>query len=88
MTRVSAPLCAVGGVAALLLLSGGSDHRVRAALPSPSGVPVAQAAAAAPFGRSFNGVAAVGALFTESDGELSAHFCTASVVNSAAGTWR
>ena len=30
-------------------------------------------------------MAAVGALFTESDGELSAHFCTASVVNSAAG---
>ncbi len=48
-------------------------------------MPVAQAAAAAPSGRSFNGVAAVGALFTEADGKLSAHFCTASVVNSAAG---
>jgi V8-like Glu-specific endopeptidase len=30
-------------------------------------------------------VAAVGALFTETNGELGSHFCTASVVNSAAG---
>ena len=32
----------------------------------------------------FNGTAAVGALFTESDGKLGSHFCTASVVASPA----
>jgi V8-like Glu-specific endopeptidase len=36
-------------------------------------------------GQAFGGVAAVGALFTESSGKLSGHFCTASVVNSAHG---
>jgi V8-like Glu-specific endopeptidase len=35
--------------------------------------------------RSFSGTAAVGTLFTMSDGKLGNHFCTASVVNSAAG---
>jgi len=36
-------------------------------------------------GQSFNGVAAVGALFGESSGRLSSHFCTASVVDSPHG---
>ena len=84
-TRVSAALCAAGGVAALLLLSAGSagsTNRAHGALPTESGVPVDQAAAT---GRSFGGVAAVGALFTETNGKLGTHFCTASVVNSAAG---
>jgi V8-like Glu-specific endopeptidase len=36
-------------------------------------------------GRPYDGVAAVGALFTETNGKLSTHFCTASVVSSAAG---
>jgi HAMP domain-containing protein len=36
-------------------------------------------------GVSFNGTAAVGALFTYSNGKLVNHFCTASVVNSPAG---
>jgi V8-like Glu-specific endopeptidase len=88
VTRNTAALCAVGGVVALLLLSAagaGSANRIKAALPTASGVPVAQAAAGTPSGRSFNGVPAVGALFTETGGKLSAHFCTASVVNSAAG---
>ena len=85
VTRVSAALCAAGGVAALLLLSAGragSTNRAHGALPTESGVPVDQAAAT---GRSFGGVAAVGALFTETNGKLGTHFCTASVVNSAAG---
>ena len=88
VTRISAALCAVGGVVALLLLSAGSAgsaNRAHAALSTDGDVPLAQAAAASPSGRSFDGVAAVGALFTETDGKLSAHFCTASVVNSAAG---
>ena len=36
-------------------------------------------------GQSFNGVAAVGALFGESSGKLGSHFCTASVVDSPHG---
>ncbi len=36
-------------------------------------------------GQSFRGVAAVGALFTETAGKLDSHFCTASVVDSAHG---
>jgi V8-like Glu-specific endopeptidase len=36
-------------------------------------------------GQSFDGVAAVGALFGESSGKLSSHFCTASVVDSPHG---
>ena len=36
-------------------------------------------------GQSFRGVAAVGALFGESSGRLSSHFCTASVVDSPHG---
>ena len=36
-------------------------------------------------GQSFTGVAAVGALFGESSGRLSSHFCTASVVDSPHG---
>ncbi len=36
-------------------------------------------------GMAFAGVAAVGALFTETSGKLGVHFCTASVVHSAGG---
>jgi len=90
VTRAAVALCAIGGVAALLLFSAdttGSADRVRTARPARSNVPLAQLApaASAATGRSFNGVAAVGALFTETDGKLGTHFCTASVVNSAAG---
>jgi V8-like Glu-specific endopeptidase len=87
VTRVLAALCAVGGVVALLLTfagSVGSGDRADAA-SAQSSVPVAQSAASSPTGQSFDGVAAVGALFTETDGQLSTHFCTASVVNSPAG---
>ena len=86
LTRISVALGAVGGVVALLLLwagSAGSADRAHAALPARSGVPDVQSALAA--GRSFGGVPAVGALFTETNGKLGTHFCTASVVNSAAG---
>lgn len=94
VARVSAALCAAAGIAALLLLSAGSAgraNRAQRALSTETGVPVAQAAtesagtASAGTGRSFNGVAAVGALFTETNGKLGSHFCTASVVNSVAG---
>jgi V8-like Glu-specific endopeptidase len=36
-------------------------------------------------GQSFNGAAAVGTLFTESDGKLGTHFCSGSVVDSPEG---
>jgi V8-like Glu-specific endopeptidase len=88
LTRVFAALCAVGGVVALLLVfagSAGSANPVEAASSTKSGVPVAQSATASLTGQSFDGVAAVGALFTETNGQLSTHFCSASVVNSAAG---
>lgn len=88
VARVCAALFAVGGIAALLLLSAdraGSASRVGTGLPTPGGVPVAQAAKAVAQGRPFSGVAAVGALFTVANGKLDVHFCTASVVDSAAG---
>jgi V8-like Glu-specific endopeptidase len=88
LTRVFAALCAIGGVVALLLVFAGSAdsaNPVNAALSTGSGVPVAQSATASLTGQSFDGVAAVGALFTETNGTLGTHFCTASVVNSAAG---
>jgi hypothetical protein len=86
--RVLAALSAVAGVVALLLVfagSAGSANEVNAASSTTSGVPVAQSATASLTGQSFDGVAAVGALFTETNGTLGTHFCTASVVNSAAG---
>ncbi len=94
--RVSACLGALGVSAALLLLaagsagSAGSADRARSVLAAGRGLPIEQlapAAATAPAetGASFGGMAAVGALFTESNGKLGSHFCTASVVDSKAG---
>ncbi len=88
LTRVFAALSAVGVVVALLLVfagSVGSANPVNAAASTQSGAPVAQSATASLTGQSFDGVAAVGALFSETNGVLGTHFCTASVVNSAAG---
>ena len=95
--RLSVCAGALGACAALLLLaessagSAGSEDRTRSVLAAGRGLPVEQlapaAATAAPAGSgtSFGGVAAVGALFTESNGKLGSHFCTASVVHSTAG---
>jgi V8-like Glu-specific endopeptidase len=49
-------------------------------VPVPQGLPVTQT-----NGQAFDGTAVVGALFTESDGKLDPHFCTASVVQSTHG---
>ena len=46
---------------------------------------VAHLAGSSHGSQAFNGVAAVGALFTSSSGKLGSHFCTASVVHSPAG---
>jgi V8-like Glu-specific endopeptidase len=91
--RISVCLGALGGTAALLLLaagSAGSADRTGSVLAAGRGMAIEQlapAGATAPSGTGspFGGVAAVGALFTESDGKLGSHFCTASVVASTAG---
>jgi V8-like Glu-specific endopeptidase len=90
--RLSVCLGALGAAAALLLLaarSAGSTDRARSVLAAGRGMAIEQlapaAAAPAGAGQPFGGVAAVGALFTETDGKLGSHFCTASVVDSKAG---
>jgi V8-like Glu-specific endopeptidase len=91
--RLSVCLGALGATAALLLLaagSAGSSDRARSVLAAGRGMAIEQLAPAdtspaAGTGQPFGGVAAVGALFTESNGKLGAHFCTASVVDSKAG---
>jgi V8-like Glu-specific endopeptidase len=91
--RLTVCLGALGAAAALLLLaagSAGSTDRARSVLAAGRGMAIEQLAPAdtgpaAGTGQPFGGVAAVGALFTESDGKLGAHFCTASVVDAAAG---
>ena len=91
--RLSVCLGALGAAAALLLLaagSAGSTDRARSVLAAGRGMAIEQlapadAGPAAGTGQPFGGVAAVGALFTESNGKLGAHFCTASVVDSKAG---
>ena len=64
---------------------GMAIEQLAPAAVAPAAVAPAAAAPAAGTGQPFSGVAAVGALFTESNGKLGAHFCTASVVDSAAG---
>jgi V8-like Glu-specific endopeptidase len=91
--RLGLCLGGLGATAALLVLAAGtagSTDRSGSVLAAGRGMAIEQlapAAASAPAGTgtSFDGVAAVGALFTESDGKLGTHFCTASVVDSAAG---
>jgi V8-like Glu-specific endopeptidase len=91
--RFSVCLAALGASAALFLLaagSAGSTNRTGSVPAAGRGMPVEQlapAGATAPSGTGapFGGVAAVGALFTESNGKLGSHFCTASVVGSTAG---
>jgi V8-like Glu-specific endopeptidase len=91
--RLFVCLGAVGAAAALLLLaagSAGSTDRARSVRAVGRGMAIEQLAPAAAgppagTGRPFAGTAAVGALFTESNGKLGSHFCTASVVDSKAG---
>jgi V8-like Glu-specific endopeptidase len=80
--RLVAVLAAAAGCAALMLVpadggAAGLTHRdVLTANEKPT---------ASHTGQDFTGVAAVGALFSETSGKLSTHFCTASVVHSTHG---
>ena len=80
--RLVAVLAAASGCAALMLVpadggAAGLTHRdVLTANEQPT---------ASHTGQDFTGVAAVGALFSETSGKLGTHFCTASVVHSAHG---
>ena len=80
--RLAVILTAAAGCAALMLVpadGGASGLQHRSVLAAP------KAPTASHTGQSFAGVAAVGALFTETSGKLGTHFCTASVVHSAHG---
>lgn len=82
-----AACCAVSVFVVLLMIpAGGSTHGTtrRLAPPVPGGIPFGQPTPAR-AGQPFPGVAAVGALFTQTGGKLGTHFCTASVVHSPAG---
>jgi V8-like Glu-specific endopeptidase len=91
--RLLACLGALGAAATLLLLAAGragSADRAGSVTGAGRGLAIEQLAPAAAGpatgnAQSFGGAAAVGALFSESDGKLGSHFCTASVVDSAAG---
>jgi V8-like Glu-specific endopeptidase len=91
--RLLACLGALGAAVALVLLATGSAGGIDRArsVPAAGGgraieqLAPAAAGTAAGNGQSFGGVPAVGALFSESNGKLGSHFCTASVVDSPAG---
>jgi V8-like Glu-specific endopeptidase len=77
-------------IAAVSLLSGRSASGSSASgtgrsQSAAAGVPVLQFGQSMATGQAFDGVPAVGALFTEVNGQLGTHFCTASVVHSTAG---
>jgi hypothetical protein len=78
-----AALAAVACCGTIVAASGktGADPVTR----SPGPVAARQVTMTTGAGQAFNGVAAVGALFTVSGGRLGTHFCTASVVHSAHG---
>jgi V8-like Glu-specific endopeptidase len=76
-----------GTLAAMVLVpADGSATGSTQASWLPGGLDrAADSAAQGRAGQAFDGVAAVGALFTEASGRLGQHFCTASVVHSTAG---
>ena len=81
--RLAVVLAIAGAVCGTLMLvpaDGGASGLARRDLLAASQRPTASHT-----GQAFAGVAAVGALFTESAGKLGSHFCTGSVVDSAHG---
>jgi V8-like Glu-specific endopeptidase len=80
LALVLATAGAVCGTLMLVLADGGASGLARRDILAAS-----QAPTASHTGQAFGGVAAVGALFTETAGKLASHFCTGSVVDSAHG---
>jgi V8-like Glu-specific endopeptidase len=78
-----AALAAVACCGTILAASGKTGTGQVTRFPGP--MAARQLTMTANAGQAFNGVAAVGALFTVSDGRLGTHFCTASVVHSTRG---
>jgi hypothetical protein len=78
-------LAVVGGVLLLIPANAGASAATDRLSASVSpGLPQ-DLATTSSSGQAFDGTAAVGALFTESDGKLGTHFCSASVVQSTHG---
>ena len=83
LVRVLTVCVLAAACSALLLIPanmGAGAATDRLTVPVPQGSQATQAT-----GQAFDGTAAVGALFTESDGKLGSHFCTASVLQSSHG---
>jgi V8-like Glu-specific endopeptidase len=79
LTLLAALVAAVAYGAALLVpANAAATHGTAGPTPSTS-------SATSSSGQPFGGLAAVGALFTASGGQLGSHFCTASVVHSTHG---
>jgi V8-like Glu-specific endopeptidase len=79
--RLAAALGTAAGLAALLTVpaDGGAAGATQGLDPA------SRAAGTSSAGRTFSGLAAVGALFSYASGRLGSHFCTASVVHSRGG---
>jgi V8-like Glu-specific endopeptidase len=89
---VRKPLGAIASVAAVVVAAivlavpaDGGEAGTAGAVPGRGPSYHVTGTSATPTGQAFDGVAAVGALFGYSGGELGGHFCTASVVHSRAG---
>jgi hypothetical protein len=79
-------LTTVSCSAALLVIAAGSSASGTAdRISGPPRLESLPSSDRASTNRSFGGVAAVGALFTEASGRLKQHFCSASVVDSPGG---
>lgn len=76
---------AVALAAGISVPAGGAASGLARRMAASIGRVFQPSGAASRNGQPFGGVAAVGALFTSGGGQLGQHFCTASVVNSAAG---
>lgn len=78
-------ILAAGAVLVTLSLAPARSGAAGDTWPARLGAGGIGAARVSSNGQSFDGVATVGALFAESSGKLSSHFCTASVVDSPHG---
>jgi V8-like Glu-specific endopeptidase len=88
VARLAVLCCAAAGTLATMMLvpaDGSADGNTLSTWVLAGQASAAGNAAQGRAGEAFDGVAAVGALFTEVSGRLGQHFCTASVVHSGGG---